>query len=92
VKITLKGMESTNLLVKQSVSHLFIRAGRNTPGNHSSVAVNSHPVPTACGTAMVFIILFSSGVGRLIVCLRRPGLAEGGAEDTLPPCVHTLSL
>lgn len=42
VKITLKGMGSANLLVKQPVSHSFMRAGRNTAGNHSSVP-NSHP-------------------------------------------------
>lgn len=88
VKITLKGMGSTNLLVKQPVSHLFIRAGRSPLGNHSSVPLNSHPHCLWHSSGGGVLI---SGVGWLIVCLQRPGLAKGGAEGTLLPCVQTLS-
>lgn len=90
-KITLKGVGSTNLLVIQPVSHLFTRAGRNTPGNHSSVPLNS--LPTDRAIAVELIVLHSCSTGWLMAFLQTPGPARGGAEGgCFAPCVQTLSL
>ena len=99
MKITLKGIGSTNLLVKQPVSHLY-----NT---HTYMHIYTDTyitlleitalflltvVPTASGIVTLLIVLLFSGMQWPIVCLQRPGLARGRAEGTLPPLVQTLSL
>lgn len=84
-------MGSTDVLVIQPVSHLFTRAERNTPGNHSSVPLNS--LPTAHAIAVELIVLHSCSAGWLMALLQTPGLAKGGAEaGCIAPCVQTLPL
>lgn len=90
-KITLKGMGSTNLLVIQPVSHLFTRAGRNTPGNHSSVPLNSLPTARAIAVELVDCVV-----------LLQHRMADGVPANTwaskrrsrgcIAACVQTLSL
>lgn len=83
-KITLKEMGSTNFLVKQPISHLFIRAGRNTRGNHSSVPLNSLPCCLWHGSGAGPIV--PSSIGQLIAFLKDLGQQKEEQRLCYHPC------